>query len=307
MSHDNHRAAAEHSFQQSLGPLLDAAQSMPNVTDVFIDGTTIGIASNGTTARYTFDDFPGLTPKSVQAAAMAAAVFSGQEFGGQMPAMPLISVKLPPDLRVTVVRPPVGETWHLTIRFLAGRKLTVRDYVEHGVMTEAQAQQILWLVDNRKNILISGSTGAGKTTLLRALLAYAARDGQRVLVIEDTPELSVDGESVVHLHTATGVDMAALLRLTLRMSPDRIVLGEVRGPEALELVRAMNTGHDGCLATLHSNGAKEALDRLWTLVVEGQPTFPFAGVVRAIDAVVQIQGQGGKRRVSDIWLVDKAG
>jgi type IV secretory pathway ATPase VirB11/archaellum biosynthesis ATPase len=302
--HDR-RTSPRDQFYQSMRPLLDVVTQVSNVTDVYIDGELISVAAGGEVVRYGYRDFPGFTFRSVQAGALAAAVYAGVQFGPQLPALPMISVKLPPDLRVTVVQPPIGETWHMTIRFLGGRKLTLEDYVTSGIMTDLQRTQILRLLDDKKNMVVSGSTGAGKTTLLRALLDYAARDGERLVVIEDTPELTVEGENVVHLHTAASADMASLLRLTLRMSPDRIAVGEVRGPEALELVRACNTGHSGTLATIHSNGASEALDRLHTLAVEAQSGFMPISVRRAIDAVIQIEGRGGRRRVSDVWMVGK--
>jgi type IV secretion system protein VirB11 len=99
------------------------------------------------------------------------------------------------------------------------------------------------------------------------------------------------------------VDLAMLLRQTLRLTPDRITLGEVRGPEALELVRAMNTGHDGTLCTLHSNGAAEAIHRLHTLTAEAQPSFAMAAIHSAVDHVIQLTGRGKARRVTDIWTV----
>jgi Flp pilus assembly CpaF family ATPase len=113
-------------------------------------------------------------------------------------------------------------------------------------------QEVRLLLAERRNIIVSGSTGTGKITLLRALLTDIARS-ERLVIIEDTPELAVPGDNVVHLHTTLTTDLAMLLRQTLRLTPDRITLGEVRGPEALELVRAMNIAHDGTLCTLHSN------------------------------------------------------
>ena len=109
----------------------------------------------------------------------------------------------------------------------------------------------------------------------------------------------------MHLHTSLGVYLALLLRQTLRLTPDRIALGEVRGPEALELVRAMNTGHDGTLCTLHSNGTEETLRRLHTLVAEAQPSFPLAGIEAAVDHVVQLEGRGNQRRLASIWKVGR--
>jgi type IV secretion system protein VirB11 len=192
----------------------------------------------------------------------------------------------------------------VAVRFLRTRSLTLEDYVRQGVMTEPQMREVRQLLAERRNILVSGGTGTGKTTLLRALLADIATV-ERLVIIEDTPELAVPGENVVHLHTTLTTDLAMLLRQTLRLTPDRITLGEVRGPEALELVRAMNTGHDGTLCTLHSNGAAEALRRLHTLVAEAQPSFPFAGIASAVDVVLQIEGRGHRRRLADIWRMPR--
>lgn len=301
------RAAAERSFMEAMAPVLTFARGIENCTDVFVDGNRIGISNGDKVERYSFADFPGFTAGSVRAACASAAVYDGVEFGPQEPAKPRLSIKMGSDMRVTAARPPIGEVWHLTIRFLGGRKLTLEDYVAAGTMTEPQRLQIVQLIETRKNIIISGGTASGKTTLLRAMLAYAVRSGERLVIIEDAPELTLDAECVVHLHTSLGSTMSDLLHLTLRLSPSRITVGEVRGPEALALLQAMNTGHDGCQATLHSNGAEEAIERLHTLCQESQPGFTRRSVVRAIDAVIQIQGQGRNRRVSDVWLVDKAG
>src|SRR3954470_22626483 len=234
-SHQDPRAIAEAVFRDRLGPVLALAERPPDATDVFIDGDAIRLSSGDQRLPFGYADFPGLTPRAVEAAGAAAAVFAGVEFGPSPPARPLISVKIPPDLRVTFVRPPAADGWHVDIRFLRTRALTLDDYVRQGVMTRDQAGEIRGLLQARRTIVVSGGTGTGKTTLLRALLAEVA-DHERLVVIEDTPELAVPGENVVQLQTTLNVDLAQLLRQTLRLTPDRIVLGEVRGPEALELV-----------------------------------------------------------------------
>ncbi len=274
-------------------------------SDVFVDGDVIRLSFGEERRVFGYADFPGLTPRAVQAAAAAAAVFAGIELGPQPPALPLLSVKIPPDLRVTYVGPPAADRWHLALRFLRTRKLTLEDYVRQGVMTSAQMAAIRGLLAERRNVIVSGGTGTGKTTLLRALLGEIA-DTERLVVIEDTPELAVAGTNVVHLHTTLNVDLAMLLRQTLRLTPDRITLGEVRGPEALELVRAMNTGHDGTLCTLHSNRAEEAIRRLHTLTAEAQPSFPLAAIGSAVDHVIQLTGRGEARRVTAIWKVPRS-
>ena len=292
-----------------MRPLLALADEHPDASEVFVDGEEIRLSFGDRRMRHGFADFAGLRPRHVEAAGQAAAVFAGLEFGPHPPALPLLSVKIPPDLRVTYTCPPAAERWHVAIRFLRTRRLALDDYVDQGVMTAAQAEQIRLLLrppagQARKNIIVSGGTGTGKTTLLRAMLGEIAAH-ERLVVLEDTPELAVPGDNVIHYHTTLNVDLAALLRHTLRSTPDRIVVGEVRGPEALELVRAMNTGHDGTLATLHSNGAEEVIHRLLTNVQEAQPTFPERGIRSAVDAVVQLTGQGSERRVSDIWHVPR--
>src|SRR3954454_21447394 len=305
-SRQDPRAIAEAVFRDRLGPVLALAERYPDATDVFIDGDAIRVSLGDQRLLFGYADFPSLTPRVVEAAGAAAAVFAGVGFGPGPPARPLISVKIPPDLRVPSARPPAADGWHVDIRFLRTRALTLDDYVCQGVMTPDQAGEIRRLLQARRTIVVSGGTGTGKTTLLRALLSESA-DRERLVVMEDTPELAVPGDNVVQLQTTLNVDLAQLLRQTLRLSPGRIVLGEVRGPEALELVRAMNTGHDGTLCTLHSNGAGEALRRLHTLVAEAQPGFPFGGVLSAVDCVLQLEGRGEGRRLAEVWPVPRGG
>lgn len=298
------RAVAEAVFRERLAPLLALADEHPDATELCVDGDEIRLDLGDAWLERRFGDFPGLTPGAVRAAGAAAAVFAGVEFGPRAPAVPAMSVKMPPDLRVTYVRPPAADRWHLSVRFLRSRGLRLDDYVGQGVMTAGQRDTIRGLLERRKALVVSGATGSGKTTLLRAMLSEVA-ELDRLVILEDTPELAIEGRNVVQLQTTLSLDLSRLLQLALRLRPDRIVVGEVRGPEALELLRASNTGHAGTLATVHSNGAEEALRRLHNLAVEAQPSYPFEGVVSAVDHVLQLEGRGRERRLADIWRVPK--
>ena len=298
---DDARAAAARAFRRRLAPLLDFAAEpgrFPGLTDVFVDGDRITVAEGETLHGFTFADFPGLSPLHVRGAVQNAAVHKDAAFG---PRKPYLSVRMPPDLRVTCARPGIADAWHLAIRFLRARELTLDDYVRDGVMDEAQRDAVRALVRERRNVLISGGTGAGKTTLLRAVLREVDTSRQRVLVIEDTAEVALPG--VVHYEAdeASGTTLADLVRLAMRSQPHRIVLGEVRGTEAISLIEAMNTGHAGTVCTVHSNGGRAALRRLHLLARRAVPGFLLEEIEEAVDAVVQLAVAEGRRRVTEIW------
>jgi type IV secretion system protein VirB11 len=156
-------------------------------------------------------------------------------------------------------------------------------------------------VRERRNIVVAGGTSSGKTTLVNALLAEVASLGERVLILEDTRELRCAAEDVVALRTKPGVaSLADLVRSTLRLRPDRIIVGEVRGAEALDMLKAWNTGHPGGLTTVHANSAEAALTRLEQLIQEAVVTVPRPLIAEAIDLIVFIKGRGGERRVDSI-------
>jgi type IV secretion system protein VirB11 len=164
-----------------------------------------------------------------------------------------------------------------------------------------QADALRKAVRHRRNLLIAGGTSSGKTTLANALLAEIAGLDERVILIEDTRELQCAAADCVALRTRTGVvSMADLVRSTLRLRPDRIIVGEVRGGEALDMLKAWNTGHPGGIATVHANSARSALYRLEQLVQEGVITVPRRLIAEAIDLVVFIQGRGTGRRIETI-------
>jgi type IV secretion system protein VirB11 len=181
---------------------------------------------------------------------------------------PLIEGELPDGSRFAGQMPPVVSAPCFAIRKRASSVYTLGQYVDAGIMTLAQADLIRQAVKGRRNVVITGGVGTGKSTLVNAVLADISRQypDERILVLEDTVELQVSSRNVVAYRTSETVDMRRLIRMTLRMRPDRIIVGEVRGPEALDLLVAWNLGHEGGISTLHANHAKAALSRLRLLV-----------------------------------------
>ncbi len=223
---------------------------------------------------------------------------------------PIISAELPPHIegrageRFEGVLPPVSSAPCFSIRKPATRLHTLDDYVADGLMSEVQADALRAAVTQRFNILVAGGTSSGKTTLANALLAEMAWVDSRVIVIEDTRELQCPLPDTVALRTRPPhVSMTGLVRSTMRLRPDRIVVGEVRGPEALDMLKAWNTGHPGGIATVHANGAIAALYRIEQLVQEAVVTVPRQLIAEAIDIIVFISGRGIDRRVSTIARV----
>lgn len=220
---------------------------------------------------------------------------------------PIVSAELPSredgvaGERFEGLLPPVSMAPCFTIRKPAKRVYTLDDYIGDRIMLPAQADTLRQAVTARKNILVAGGTSSGKTTLANALLAEVAKLEERVILIEDTRELQCAASDCVALRTKAGVvSMADLVRSTLRLRPDRIIVGEVRGPEALDMLKAWNTGHPGGIATVHANSAQSALYRLEQLVQEVVVTVPRRLIAEAIDLVVFIAGRGVSRRIETI-------
>jgi type IV secretion system protein TrbB len=218
---------------------------------------------------------------------------------------PIVSAELPgTGERFEGVLPPVTRAPAFSIRKRAIGVIRLAQYVVDGVMSEVQALALRQAVRERRNIVIAGGTSTGKTTLANALLQEMASTGDRVILIEDTVELQCTAPDHVPLRTKPGVaSMTELVRSTLRLRPDRIVVGEVRGPEALDLLKSWGTGHPGGLATLHANSARGALTRLEQLIQEVVVTVPRALIAESVDVVVFIGGRGRSRRVEEIVRV----
>jgi type IV secretion system protein VirB11 len=221
---------------------------------------------------------------------------------------PIISGELPiGGHRFEGLLPPIVAKPAFTIRRRASRLIPLDDYVRTGVMTDLQAGTIRSAIASRLNIIISGGTGSGKTTLANAVIDEIVRSApeDRLVILEDTAEIRCDAENAVLLHTSDSVDMARLLKSTMRLRPDRIVVGEVRDGAALTLLKAWNTGHPGGVATIHSNTAMSALRRLEQLTAEAsqQPMHEVIG--EAVDLIVSIERTPRGRRVRDIITVER--
>ena len=226
------------------------------------------------------------------------------------PGAPIVSAELPPHAegkgeRFEGLLPPVSCGPCFSIRKPAAQVHKLIDYVRAGIASAEAARLLALAVVERRNILIAGGTSSGKTTLANALLAEMASLDERVILIEDTRELQCPAPDRVELRTRAGaVSMADLVRSTLRLRPDRIIVGEVRGREALDMLKAWNTGHPGGIATLHANSAASALTRIEQLVQECVVTVPRRLIAEAVDLVVFIAGRGTGRRIATLARVD---
>ena len=252
----------------------------------------------------------GVAPAGAMSAATAEVVIGSVAHALQSEAddeQPIISGELPiGGHRFEGLLPPVVSAPAFTIRRRAERLIPLDEYVKSQVMTEAQASVLRSAIASRMNIVISGGTGSGKTTLANAVIVeiVATAPEDRMVILEDTAEIQCAAENAVCLHTTDTVDMARLLKSTMRLRPDRIIVGEVRDGAALTLLKAWNTGHPGGVTTIHSNTAMSALRRLEQLTAEAsqQPMQEVIG--EAVDLVVSIERTGKGRRVREVIHVE---
>jgi len=294
-------------LRTAMGPVIAAALEDPDVVEImlnpdrtlWVDRLSSGRAPLG--AELAAED--GERIIRLVAAHVGAEVHRGQ---------PLLTAELPETgERFEGILPPAAPGPAFALRKRAVGVIPLERYVADGMMTAAQAEFLRGAVRERQNILIAGGTSTGKTTLANALLAEIATTGDRVLVLEDTIELQCAARDHVPLRTRAGVvSMRELVRATMRLRPDRVVVGEVRGGEALDLIKVWGTGHPGGIATLHAGSALGALLRLEQLVLEVAVNPPRALIAEAVNVVVFIAGRGRKRRIESIARVtgfDEAG
>ncbi len=217
---------------------------------------------------------------------------------------PMLAAELPDGSRFQGFLPRVVTSPSYVIRKHLKRVLSLDDYVQQAIITPEQKKLIEWAVKERKNIVVAGGTKSGKTTFLNAILQEMSKYDDRVVMIEDLPALKCAAKNIVSLRTTDTVDQHALLKSTLRASPDRIVVGEVRGAEALALLDAWGTGHNGGCSTVHSNSASQTLARLEQLVTRVSLTRQQETVGEAVDIVIYLKVRGGKRYVEEMIAVD---
>jgi pilus assembly protein CpaF len=230
---------------------------------------------------------------------------------------PMVDARLPDGSRVNAIIPPLSLSGPLiTIRKFGRRRLTLDDMIKGGSLSQETVEFLQRCIRAQLNMLISGGTGSGKTTLLNALSA-AIPDSERIVTIEDSAELLLNQRHVLRLESRpkdlageNEVPIRMLVRNSLRMRPDRIVVGEVRGAEALDMLQAMNTGHDGSLSTIHANSARDALSRVETMVLMAGMDLPVRAireqVSSALDCIIHLERlEDGSRRVTSISEVQR--
>ncbi len=292
-----------------LGP-IEPYLADPTVTEVMVNSNDAIFIERAGRLQLTESRF--MTPQQVRQVIEKIVAAVGRRIDESSP---LVDARLPDGSRVNAVIPPLAiDGPMLTIRKFAERKLAASDLVRVGTLTDEAAVFLDRAVKDSRNILISGGTGSGKTTLLNVVSSFIPED-ERIVTIEDSVELRLDQRHVVRLEARPPnlegkgqISIRDLVRNSLRMRPDRIVVGEVRGGEALDMLQAMNTGHDGSLSTLHANTPRDALSRLETMVLMAGLNLPARSIreqiASAVDLVVHLSRMGdGNRRVTDITEV----
>ncbi|CCG43209.1 P-type conjugative transfer ATPase TrbB [Magnetospirillum molischianum] len=284
-------------LRTALGPAIAAFLEDPTVVEVmlnpdgrlWVDRLSGGLADTGAT----------LSPADGERIVRLVAHHVGAEVHANSPR---VSAELPETgERFEGLLPPVVAAPAFAIRKPAVAVFTLDDYVVAGIMSAEQATLLHQAVADRRNILVAGGTSTGKTTLTNALLAEIAKTTDRVVLIEDTRELQCRTPNLVALRTKDGIaSLSDLVRSSLRLRPDRIPIGEVRGAEALDLLKAWGTGHPGGIGTIHAGSALGAVRRLEQLIQEAVITVPRALIAETINVVAVLAGRGHERRLAEL-------
>ncbi len=291
-------------LRTALGPLIAAHLEDPGIVEImlnpdgrlWIDRLSGGLEDTGCR----------IAPADAERIVRLVAHHVGAEVHA---GIPRVSAELPESgERFEGLVPPVVAAPCFAIRRPAIAVFALDDYVQTGIMSWAQANLLRNAVRDRKNILVAGGTSTGKTTLVNALLAEVARTSDRVVLIEDTRELQCAARNLVALRTKDGAaTLSDLVRSALRLRPDRIPIGEVRGAEALDLLKAWGTGHPGGIGTLHAGSAIGALRRLEQLIQEAVVTVPRALIAETIEVIAVLAGRGAARRLTELAVVKGLG
>ncbi|MBN2342704.1 MAG: CpaF family protein [Deltaproteobacteria bacterium] len=290
-------------FLQPIAPLL----CDDTVSEIMINGPNdIWVERKGTLHATTLS-FPN--SQALHCALTNISQYCGKPINEDYP---ILETHLPDGSRLEAVLPPVAKNGPtVAIRRFYKSKLTISDLITNGTISDEAALFLAQAISQKKNIVISGGTGSGKTSLLCALSSFFMKR-ERIVVIEDTHELDLHQPHVVYLesrsadeHGRGAIRIRELLIATLRLRPDRILIGEVRGEEALDLIQAMTSGHSGSMTTVHANTPTDALRRFETMILSSQSAIPHRAICSqinsAIDIIVQInRSQNGRRLVNDI-------
>lgn len=293
-------------FLAPIRPFLDD----PRVSEVMINGPSqIFVERAG---RLELTDAKFANEEALMAALRNIAQFVGKSVDAERP---ILEGRLPDGSRIEAIVPPAAPDGpQVSIRRFFQETLTVQRLIGFGALTEDAALALHALVASKLNVLVAGGTGSGKTSMLNALSSYIP-EGERVVVIEDSRELQLQRQHVVQLearppdpHGKGAVSVRDLFRATLRMRPDRIVVGEIRGGEALDLIQAMTSGHGGCLSTLHATHPRDTLTRLETMAMMSDIDMPLAALriqlASAVNIIAQVARlQDGSRKLSHITEV----
>lgn len=296
---DSVKARAKIKLERDLGPDIMAALADPKTVEIMLNADgKLWQERLGEKMR----PIGTLSVSRSESIIKTIAGFHGKEI---TKGRPLIECELPLDgSRFAGQFPPIVPAPTFAIRKKAVAIFTLDQYVATGIMSQAQLAVIETAVKSHRNILVTGSTGSGKTTLVNAIINHMVviDPTERIVIIEDTGEIQCAAENFVQYHTTFDITMTMLLRTTLRMRPDRILVGEVRGPEALDLLMAWNTGHEGGAATLHANNARAGLDRL-ALLISMHPDSPKQIeplIGEAVHCVIHIARTQAGRRITEI-------